>query len=85
MWSRAAKSFNISQISSSENNSTFMADLMSENSAQSSRPSHVILLPLNETKRERQISGAAESENRKQQIETTHSRQVLILRRVGQL
>lgn len=42
MCSRAAKSFKISQISWSENKRTFIADLMSANSAASSLPSHVI-------------------------------------------
>lgn len=42
MWRSAASNLRISQISWSEKRSTFMADLMSANSAASSLPSHVI-------------------------------------------
>lgn len=42
---RAASNLRISQISLSENNSTFMAERMSANSAASSRPSHTMQSP----------------------------------------
>jgi hypothetical protein len=45
VWSNAASSFRISQISWSENSNTFMAERMSANSAASSLPSHVMLPP----------------------------------------